>query len=128
MYTQFDDQFSLHRVKLSAGVLSLSRKQGLQGEMEALLGDASSCKIPLEVVHVNKGGHGSLPVSKIGKTSVRYVGATPAISAERDTNGNPVMIFMGEGVVVVTYNSEKIRAAGRNRGAHGKRKIYIIVP
>ncbi|KKU33393.1 hypothetical protein A3K29_05390 [Candidatus Collierbacteria bacterium RIFOXYB2_FULL_46_14] len=127
MIKQLDDRYSLERAKLSSGELSLSTKTGLAGEMEAFIGIASSfCKVPLEVVHVKRGVQGSLPVSRIGKTNIRYVGQAPAILVEPDANGNLKMIFTGEAVIEVIYNSEKVGAHGRNRGAHGQKKIYVV--
>jgi len=124
---EFDDCFNLERVKLTAGELSLTSKPGLPGEMEAFVGIASSfCQVPLEIVHIKSGAQESLPVSKIGKTNIRYVGTAPAILVEPDVHGNLKMIFTGEGVVEVIFNSEKVRAHGRNRGAHGQKKIYIV--
>ncbi|HCQ31266.1 TPA: hypothetical protein DIU27_02710 [Candidatus Collierbacteria bacterium] len=127
MIKPLDDRYSLKRVKLSSGELSLSTKPGLAGEMEAFIVTASYfCKVPLEIVRVKRGVQGSLPVSSVGKTNIRYVGQTPAILVEPDVNGNLKMIFAGEGVVEVIFNSEKVRAHGRNRGAHGQKKIYIV--
>lgn len=127
MFTTLEGRFNLERVKLTAGELSLTSKSGLPGEIEAFVGIASTlCKIPIEVVHVKRGGQDSLPVSMIGKTNIRYVGRAPAILVEPDVNGNLKMIFTGEGVVEVIFNSEKVGARGRNRGAHGQKKIYIV--
>jgi len=124
---QLDDCFNLERVKLTAGELSLTSKLGLLGEMEAFVGIASSfCQVPLEIVHIKRGAQKSLPVSKIGKTNIRYVGTAPAILVEPDVYGNLKMIFTGEGVVEVIFNTERVGAHGRNRGAHGQKKIYVV--
>lgn len=95
-------------------------------ESEAFVTRAAVCKMPVEIVHLKCGQIDFLPLSARGKTNVRYVGESPLVSVEPDKNGNMKMVFSGVGVVEVIYNSETLGSQGKNRGSHGKKKIYIV--
>ena len=95
-------------------------------EIEAFVAVTSTCRVPVEVLHVRSGDADSLPISALGKTSVKYVGATPMISVEPDANGNLEMLFTGTGAVEILYNSKKMGSRGMNGRPQGKKKIYIV--
>lgn len=127
MNSQLVEHYKTERVTLTPGELSLSSSDGIQREVEAFLAlSINLSKVPLEVIHLRVGNDDSLPVSVKGKTLVRYVGTAPAISVEPDQHGNLQMTFMGPSVVEVIFNSEKKQSRGKNRGAHGQKKIYVI--
>lgn len=127
MSRQLSDLFDIQRARIAAGDMSLSDKTGVSGEMEVFLGLASSvCDVPMEVVHVRRGERDALPRSSIGRTTVRYVGKAPTVSVEPDANGNLEMTFEAPAVIEVIFNSDKPGARGRNRGSHGRKKIYVV--
>src|SRR3989344_4561305 len=114
MNRQLDDHFVLRRARLSTGELNFSKKTGSEREIEAFVAVTSTCRVPVEVLHVRSGDADSLPISALGKTSVKYVGATPMISVEPDANGNLEMLFTGTGAVEILYNSKKMGSRGMN--------------
>lgn len=126
MDKQLSKSFDLERKVLSSGELQLSELSGVAGEVEAFKLWSSFQSIPFEIVEIKAGEMDYLPCSVYGQTQVRYVGEEPMISLEPDQNGNLKMLFTGVGAVEVIFNSIKVKAHGRNRGAHGRKKIYIV--
>lgn len=126
MNSQLDERFSLVRASLSSGDLMISNRVGVEREIEAFFAISQVCNIPVQIVHVKVGDKDSLPVSVKGKTSIKFVGEAPMVSVEPDRNKNMKMLFTGPSAIEVIYNSERPQAHGKNRGAHGNKKIYLV--
>ncbi len=95
-------------------------------EIDALVARAMAGKIPVEVVHLKPGELASLPVSVRGKTTVNYVGNVPYAALELDQYENLQLCMPNDCALEVVFNSIKMSAVGRNRGAHGKKIIYVV--
>jgi len=105
----------------------VSRKAGKSNlEMDAFLARAVACKIPVEIVNLNPGDLVSLPESVFGKTTINYTGNAPLAAREYDQYGNVQIFSRANSAFEVIFNSEKVGAVGRNRGAHGKKIIYLV--
>lgn len=120
------EYFDIERVKLSRGELEFSEKKGVFAEIETFVSLECLANVPHEIVHLKRGDTDALPASVYGKSHIRYVGMCPMISVEPDQNGNIEMRFVGPCAVSVIFNSEKVGSAGKNRGAHGRKKIYVV--
>lgn len=125
-----DSRYAFARIVPSKGEIAvalknipLDRKRPVVTEV--FLARAVSGKIEMEVVHKNPGDLVSLPVSAEGKTIVNYVGKKPVLLKTPDQFGN-LQVRLSTGVTEVIFNSLTVGARGRNRGPHGKKKIYIV--
>ena len=121
-----DDRYDFARVCPSSADLEFAGKQtvsdGKTLEMEAFLANATSCNIPVQIVHLAQGTIASLPASFVGKTRVSYVGNAPMASLELDRFGN-LQVSVPRGCALeVIFNSE---GQGRKRPQE-KKIVYLM--
>jgi hypothetical protein len=94
-------------------------------DTEVFLAKAVACKIELKIEHKSAGDLASLPLSVLGKTTVNYAGNAPMVVLEPDKFGNLQVRLAAGSVLEVVFNRELPGSHGRNRGAQGKKIVYI---
>ncbi len=94
-------------------------------DTEVFFAKAVACGFECEVVHAKPGNKISLPKSEFGKTSINYAGNAPELVIEPDRFGNLQLKIAAGSVVEIIFNREQPGAHGKNRGAHGKKIVYI---
>lgn len=104
--------------------VSRNKKRSKPLDVDAFMARAVTGKIPIEVINLKDGGLASLPVSVYGKTTVVTFGILEA--AGLDQFGNLQIRMRISSAAEVIFNSEKVGAAGKNKGAHGKKIIYVV--
>lgn len=127
--TVSDERYKFSRFVANPGEMKFvtrNKRKYRSWEIDALVARAMAGKIPVEVVRLKPGELASLPVSVYGKTTVSYVGNVPYAALEHDQYGNIQMCIPSDCALEVVFNSEKVGAVGRNRGAHGKKIIYLV--
>lgn len=94
-------------------------------DAEVFLAQAMACNFEMKVVDVKPSALISLPKSHSGKTTINYAGEAPLLALEPDEFGNLQIVMSANSVVEVIFNRELPNAQGKNRGAHGKKIIYV---
>lgn len=121
-----DDRYSFTRVRPSTADLEFAEKQvvndGKTLEMEAFLARATSCNIPVQIVHLAPGVVASIPASFCGITAVKFAGSAPLASLDHDKFGNLQMSVPKNCVLEVVFNSED----SRTKRPQEKKIIYLM--